>query len=60
MRILVVDDDVSRIKVAALLKSYGVCDLAKSYYQGCNGYLTKPMTPAALAQALHEVGINPA
>ena len=33
-------------------------EVSSSYYQGCNGYLTKPMTPSLMTAALEEVGIK--
>ncbi|MBF0331266.1 MAG: response regulator [Candidatus Omnitrophica bacterium] len=45
-------------KIIMVTAKTGLKEVSSSYYQGCNGYLTKPITPATVAHALGEVGIK--
>lgn len=46
------------VKILMVTVKHAIKDVSASYYQGCNGYLTKPTTPEGLQQALKDVGIK--
>jgi two-component system chemotaxis response regulator CheY len=45
-------------KILMVTAKTSLKEVSSSYYRGCNGYLTKPINPAAVAKALEELGIR--
>ena len=51
-------DAKDAVKILMVTVKHTIKDVSESYYQGCNGYLTKPTTPEGLQKALADVGVK--
>ncbi|MFH0754276.1 MAG: response regulator [Candidatus Omnitrophota bacterium] len=51
-------DNARAVKILMLTAKTALREVSSSYYQGCNGYLVKPITPSSLAAALEDMGIK--
>ena len=46
-----------KVKILMITAKKDMKNVAESYYEGCEGYVTKPITPESIAGSLKEIGL---